>query len=957
MAVLLLFFCSGATALIYEVLWSKYLGLMFGSTIQAQTVVLAVFMGGLALGNRIFGKRGDILERPLEWYGGMEIVIGLYAFFFPNIYAAADKVFVTLGSNWLENRNLLLALKGVLSVGLLALPTALMGGTLPILASWLKRRENEAGRLSARFYSVNSLGAVAGSACAGFFLVQQLGMSASLQATALLNVLIGFTAIGLGRKMPLNRVVDHGASKGGSAPVSLLERKACLIVTLSGAVSMGLEVLASRSLSLIFGSSLQSFAIVLMAFILGIGIGSAIVASRKAGSLYSQGTIITFLLGASAMIGFFLMTLEQWTVLYSQAKSGLAPSAVGYLYNQLLVAGISLVVLGIPAGLLGSVLPLWIKLVSDAAPDAGRPIGKLLTWNTLGGVFGVLITGFFLMPNLGLRGSIGTLAIILAGCAAYLAVSAGRSRSMVAAMLVLVVLAGNLMWGGEGWRHVLGSGVFRLRSMEITSAVMEQRRKFVKILFYEDAADATVSVETSLKKTNNTELILRINGKPDASTFGDLSTQYLLAHLPILARPQSKDVFVLGFGSGITAGALLGHPLDSVTVAENCEPILRAGRLFDPWNRGALTNKLVRVFKEDARTILKLSNKAYDIIISEPSNPWVAGIGSVFSKEFYELCATRLKDQGLMAQWFHIYEMHDGIVNLVIRTFSSVFPNVEIWDSENGDIIMLGSLRPWNASPETYKAVFDRPIPRADLESIGLKTPETIWARQVASQRTAHAIPGPGGIQSDEFPVLEYEAPKAFFMGKIATDLFVYDERTLQGPLASEAKRKVLSELPDGLLHPIFAQYSSGNSALVEYLKWRARSQTFGGTSNAVYMEAPFFPVIFRNASSYPKQPNVPAGASAQLRKLEEAEAAIFNNPAAGVEAANQIKGIILEASKEPAKEIDWSPAYFGGVAAKELLRQGRVQAAIEVINGGLGLAKDDPQLLYLGRLCEAASK
>ena len=201
MLVPFLFFCSGATALVYEVIWSKYLTLMFGSTVQAQTVVLAVFMGGLALGNRLFGARADRASRPLAIYGYVEVAIGLYAFCFNWLYQFGDAVFVRLGTGQLEHRALLLLLKGALSVGLLLGPTVLMGGTLPLLAAWLQRQSSDAGRWSARFYSINSLGAVFGAGLAGFYLVQGLGLVASLQMTALVNVLIGFTAVGLARQM------------------------------------------------------------------------------------------------------------------------------------------------------------------------------------------------------------------------------------------------------------------------------------------------------------------------------------------------------------------------------------------------------------------------------------------------------------------------------------------------------------------------------------------------------------------------------------------------------------------------------------------------------------------------------------------------------------------------------------------------------------------------------------
>src|SRR5436190_8636849 len=198
--IIFLFFCSGAAALVYEVVWSRYLSLMFGSTIQAQTVVLAVFMGGLALGNRLIGGRSDLLKKPLAAYGLLEVIVGLYAFFFSWIYAGADRLFVGVGSHLLDHAAGLLLLKAGLSVGLLLLPTVLMGGTLPLLAAWLKTQSSDAGRWSARFYSTNSLGAVFGAWLGGFLLIRSLGLVSTLQMTALANVLIGFAALGLARK-------------------------------------------------------------------------------------------------------------------------------------------------------------------------------------------------------------------------------------------------------------------------------------------------------------------------------------------------------------------------------------------------------------------------------------------------------------------------------------------------------------------------------------------------------------------------------------------------------------------------------------------------------------------------------------------------------------------------------------------------------------------------------------
>src|SRR2546425_5714035 len=371
MLVPFLFFCSGATALVYEVVWSKYLTLMFGSTVQAQTVVLAVFMGGLALGNRLFGARADKSAQPLAIYGSIELVIGFYAFFFNSLYRFADALFVQLGAGQLEHRVLLLLLKGALSVGLLLGPTILMGGTLPLLAAWLQRQSSDASRWSARFYSINSLGAVFGAGMAGFYLVRALGMVSSLQMTALFNVLIGLTAGGLARRQG-EMVRTETATTPTSPSVSNAFRWSCALVALTGGVSMGLEVLASRSLVLILGASLQAFSIVLMAFILGIGLGSAVVASPRWRRLRRETSTCVLLLAAAVWIGVLVLGITKWVEFYMQAKTGLAASEMGYRFHQLLAAGMSMVVLGVSGGLLGAVLPLWIRAMGEQAALANR---------------------------------------------------------------------------------------------------------------------------------------------------------------------------------------------------------------------------------------------------------------------------------------------------------------------------------------------------------------------------------------------------------------------------------------------------------------------------------------------------------------------------------------------------------------------------------------------------------
>src|SRR5882724_3469423 len=428
-----------------------------------------------------------------------------------------------------------------------------------------------------------------------------------------------------------------------------------------------------------------------------------------------------------------------------------------------MITGISLCVLGLPAAALGSVLPLRIRMLSDEPDLFGNRVGRLLTWNTVGAMTGSLVAAFLLMPHVGLRGSFTVLGFILVGLAGISAWLTGRRIVFVACLGVGVFLATVTLEGGRGWQYILSSGIFREKFQSFSSNWMDERRKTVDLLFYEDAADATVSIERGPSQFATNEITLRINGKADASSAGDMSTQVLLAQLPLMAKPDSKDVFCFGVGSGVTAGSTLGYPIEHLTIADNCEPVLRAVKFFEPWNHGVMTNDRVRIYREDARTVLKLSPQKYDVIISEPSNPWMVGIGSVFSQDFYQLISKRLKPGGVMAQWFHIYEINDEVLHVVLRTFGSVFPNMEIWDMDGGDIVLLGSDRPWHSGIEQYRHAFELAGPRRDLTAIGLLTPEAVLARQLASQRTAFAVPPPGRLQTDNLPILEYEAPAAFY--------------------------------------------------------------------------------------------------------------------------------------------------------------------------------------------------
>jgi spermidine synthase len=952
MLVLLLFFASGATALVYEVLWSKYLSMMLGSTVQAQTVVLAVFMGGLALGNRLFGKRSKTIKKPLGGYAILEFIIGLYAFAFTYIYTAADWMFVAVGSNFANATWALLILKLLISVALMLVPTVLMGGTLPLIAVWIQRQpQYESGARVGLFYAINSLGAMTGAGLAGFYLIQTYGMSGTLLMTALVNLLIALVAAILSKMHEEDITVEKPVVQPAVTPETPAAPATTLwfamLVALTGGVSMGLEVLSARALALIAGGSLQAFALVLMSFIFGIGLGSIVISTSRVAQRWGIHMVYAVLLAAATLVVANVVYIEELTTLYARARFGLASNAVGFIWHQVSIAVFAFIIIGLPAAFLGAAVPLSIRLIASSA-SLGDQVGRLLTANTIGAVIGVLFTGFILMPIAGLRGAFATLAILLMAVTAYIALKRANTIAATIALVLIGISLMSIVSTGENWRYVIGSGVFRLRSVYPTPEFWKNRREQTEIAYYKDSADATVSVERG-RNDPTSQVILRINGKTDASSQGDLSTQFLVAHLPMAAKPDATNVFLLGFGSGITGGALLNHPIQKLTIAENCRPVLEAGEFFAAFNNGVLTNSRVLIRNEDARAVLKLSPTKYDIIINEPSNPWVVGVGSVFSQEFYELCSSRLTDDGIVAQWFHVYEMNNYIVNLVLRTFASVFPHMEVWDTQEGDIVMLGSKKPWASNAAQYQKLFERPGVRKDFERLKIYTGVALWARQLASQKTARAIAGDGPIQTDDVPILEYAAPRAFFEGLYATALQLYDERTFQFPLADKNKIAVMRALPDNVIIDTFHFYSSSNPDLRLYIEAVAQR-----ASGAYERLDPMGHIIFRPAEHYPERPKIPTNAVPEYATCLQLEAEMLRNPANWREPAKKIEEILIGfANKSMLNPRGFNAPYYAALLGRFAIGDNDYQKALEYLRLGMIFPQGQEQILYLTRVLD----
>lgn len=773
---------SGMAGLIYEVVWARYLALFLGHTSYAVVAVLAAFMGGLALGNLLFGALADRTARPLAWYAWLEVAIGVYALLFPVYEAVCHAGFVALARQMQPGSGGLLAMKFVFSAAAILIPTVLMGGTLPLLSRLLTRSLGDLREKVAALYFINSAGAVVGTWLADFHLLPALGLESTVIAGAVLNLAAGAVALfvsswikeGSGvapaRTTPeaVSAAVPAEAREGGPEVYSPPElRLAVVAIGVSGFVAMLYQVVWTRLLGLALGSSTHAFSLMLMTFIGGITVGSWLVYRWR----WRVRTLTVFGwaelgLAASVLLSMcFYFYLPYWFV---RLAALLDRTPAAYPAYELLQAGLCMAVLFVPTVCLGATLPLVTRVATPEVGRTGRSVGRVFAVNTLGTVLGAVLTGLLLFPWLGLARTLalGAMANLLLGLAVLGYRPSGRSRLALAAGAAAALVVG---WGVGGyfhrtWPSALTMGLWRTSEPPRSAREFRETVRAIECLYHRDGAGATVSVHPVDAARSN--LVLKVNGKSDASTLGDMATQLLIGHLPLLLRPAAEEVLVVGLGSGVTAGAVLAHPtVRRVDVVEITPEVVEAARWFAPHNRGALDDPRLRLVIEDAKSFLRISDRQYDVIASEPSNPWVAGVAGVFTYEFYASCRARLRPGGLMVQWVQLYEFSDAGLDMVLATFREVFPYLSLWEGSSNDLMLIGSAEPPAVQLDAFLARLETPSVRADLARVYFDNAPLVLTRQVVPFTTgAFIAPSDTRVHSDHHPALEYLAQRDFFV-------------------------------------------------------------------------------------------------------------------------------------------------------------------------------------------------
>jgi spermidine synthase len=787
--ILACFFISGLTGLVYEVLWTRMIVKIIGTSPFSVTIVLTVFMAGLGFGSFLAGKMIDRIKKPeklIRIYGFLELGIGLYCLILPLLLMVFKPIYSMLYNRLFQYflpYNLLTFAGCAI---LLIIPVTCMGATLPVLSRFFVTTLSKVGTHVGRLYGLNTIGAAAGSLLCGFWLINILGAWGVLVLAIILNASIGglciLVSIKQAGKIALPGELDKPLKTPKQAKHKHLESTAeqshagyaLTIFAVSGFCAMAYEVLWTKLLGLLVGPTTYSFTIVLITFISGLALGSLfwgwlgdkvkntivllactqIVAALSA-LLFSQ------VIGNSQI--FFAKLIVEFQDSFSQL----------YFMKGLLLFGFMF----LTTFCLGAAFPLAGKIYTRSLADTGRSIGYAYAINSIGAVLGSFCAGFVLIPFLGKENSIRLVVglQLIVAILVWLRVSQKQGAPMIRKALIAVpaIIGIVLMFYYPRWDHVmLSMGKYHrfdrpdIKKLGWMQSLFSWEKYFPdlkseKLLFYGDGIGGFTTVLESTGLMGDVNYNLCNSGKPDASSTRDMDTQTLLAHFAMLFHPAVKDALVIGMGSGITAGEILNYPVKQLDIVEINEQVVQASNWFVRWNNHVLADPRTHLIVQDGRAHLELSNRKYDLITSEPSNPWMAGIAALYTRDFFERVTASLKPDGIFVQWIPAYQMDIDSFMLIGRTFVSAFPKslmVCTNPARPSSFLFVGINGNLKLDPETAA----RNLQYAQgSKNITLRN-SRLFYNLIVSDDLKYLF-GDGPTNTDNRPLLEYMAPKTMY--------------------------------------------------------------------------------------------------------------------------------------------------------------------------------------------------
>lgn len=763
----LLLFGSGACALTYQTEWLRELRLVFGASTPATAAALAIFMAGLGVGSALLGPGADRNPRPLRRYARLELGIAVAAAATPALIALIRHAYIAMGGSQALGPFAGTLVRLVLAALLLGIPTVLMGGTLPAAARATTTRGDAGRRRLALLYGANALGAVCGAFLSTFLLLERFGGHATIWIAAAANLLVALAALAVAARLPVRgpdlEIARTGIRDTGD-PAEERENPRVFVLAaaaLAGFVFFLMEIVWYRMLSPLLGGTTFGFGLILATALLGIGLGGAgygLLRARRPATLdllaitcalEALGMAVPFALGDRiAVLALLLRPLGQLEF-------------YGYVTGWALVT--SLVVL--PASIVaGFQFPLLVALLGRGRSRVGRHTGSVYAWNTGGAIVGALAGGFGLLPALTAPGVWRLSAALLAALSLSTLVLTVRARRITPARaatfscaLGAFVLALVTTGPTAAWRHApIGAGRMKPSDVRDRNAATDMIHRYRRGTSWEAEGR-----ESSVAILDESAISLIVGGKSDGNVVADAGTQVMAGMLGAMLHPRPRSALVIGLGTGTTAGWLGRVPsIERVDTIELESSVLEVARRCAPANLDVTSNPRVRILIGDGREFLLTTRERYDLIASEPSNPYRAGVASLFTREFYRAADARLNDDGLFLQWLQIYEADFGTLRNAYATIGSVFPHVETWETLGGDLLLVASRKPVARTMAALRArIAEEPFRSALRNAWRVTDLEGVLARFVgnAALSTYLAQSGKTAVNTDDRTVLEYE--------------------------------------------------------------------------------------------------------------------------------------------------------------------------------------------------------
>lgn len=731
------FFLSGASALIYEVVWTRLLALILGVTIYAISAVLASFMAGLALGSFLAGRAADRSGQPLLVYALIEVAIGLIGVASLAAIAALTPVYVWLFTLTGDFGSLATSARFLAVCAILLLPTTLMGATLPFMVKASVHLLPTLGENLSLLYALNTAGAAAGTLAAGFLLIGQYGLQGAIYIAAGLNLAAGVIALALAKFVLPSQGWGHPSlpsererEAATTGPWSRTSSAVLVAFGLSGWCALAYEVIWFRILDLFFNGTVYAFSLMLTTFLVGLAIGSAV--SRlfigRAWNWVAVLGALEFCIGLQAIFSHYAVGQIPAFRDALIALPGLNPLLSRPVFAMALVGVLVLLPLAV---LLGMTFPVAAQALARERHSVGTLIGRLNAANTVGAILGSLAGGFWLLPILGSQRSltlVGALNVVLGLVLVWLALADHPRRRWAFSVAGLAAL------------------LLPAPAPDLVPAVLRGVFKGNQLIWYEEGLEHTVSVQ----KHPDGHTYLYLNSRGQASDFpGLVSFHQFIGHLPMLLHPDPKEALVIGLGGGATSGAISRYGETHVEIVELSPSVVQAASFFAHINHTVVERPNVRIIVDDGRNYLLLTKKKYDVITADIILAHHAGAGNLYSAEYFALVKAALQDDGIMAQWA---DVSAGSYPLIARTFMSVFPYVTFWDAGT---LMVGSKQPLDLSPATLQRRLNQPGAEEGARVVGAHAADVL-RHQAGSAEEFRELIGPGPLLTDDRPLTEY---------------------------------------------------------------------------------------------------------------------------------------------------------------------------------------------------------